>query len=124
MKKIWITKVMEKLGVSRSDINKVPNIKEHISERKVGPNTGYMITVKGAEMVEEFIKKTNRPVEVTVKLRPRNSGVLICTADGKDYTVKVRHNFNFSVGQKIEVTPDGDFYQLSKEWAVWERRKT
>ena len=124
MKKIWITKVMEKLGVSRSDINKVPDIKEHISERKVGPNTGYMITVKGAEMVEEFIKKTNKPVEVVVKLRPRNSRVLICTADGEDYTVKVRHNFNFSVGQKIEVTPDGDFYQLSKEWSIWERRKT
>ena len=121
--KTWMTQVMKALNVTEPELRAVPGIGPHIHERKVGPNMGYMVTSEGVELAEKHFSSPNGPEQVRIVLRPRNKGLLICRSGEKEYRVKVRDNKNWSVGQQIEVTPDGDIYQLATEWRRWEMRK-
>ncbi len=118
-----MTQVTKALNVTETDLRKVPNIEDHIQERKVGKNIGHMVTAEGVELAEKHFSKPSGPEEVCIVQRPRNKNLLVCKSGDKEFRVKVRDNLNWSVGQQIEVTPDGDIYQLTAQWRRWEMRK-
>ncbi len=123
MKRTWVTQVVKALSVTEDELRAVPDIAPHIQERKVGPNVGYMVTEEGVELARKHFSEPTGPEKVRVALRPRNLGLLVCKGGGTEYRVKVRNNRLWSVGQDIEVTKDGEIYQLTAEWRRWEKRK-
>lgn len=141
MGKKWIRSAAQTLGLTVEELRGMPGVGGYITERKVGPNLGYMISDEGIEFAHRRMNPVSRPdPNVTVKARivkrPRNRRLLICRLEGdgmplaegseqSEAIVRVRNNQNWSAGQVIEldkVDRDG-VWSLNHKWTQWEKRR-
>ena len=141
MGKKWIRSAAQTLGLTVEELRGMPGVGGYITERKVGPNLGYMISDEGIEFAHRRMNPVSRPdpnVEVKARIvkRPRNRRLLICRLEGdgmplaegseqSEAIVRVRNNQNWSAGQVIElgkVDRDG-VWSLNHKWTQWEKRR-
>lgn len=141
MGKKWIRSAAQTLGLTVEELRGMPGVGGYITERKVGPNLGYMISDEGIEFAYRRMNPVSRPdpnVEVKARIvkRPRNRRLLICRLEGdgmplaegseqSEAIVRVRNNQNWSAGQVIElgkVDRDG-VWSLNHKWTQWEKRR-
>jgi hypothetical protein len=139
MGKAWIKKAAKGLGLTVEQLRGMPGVDGYITERKVGPNLGYMISDEGIEFAHNRMNPVSRPdptVKAKIVKRPRNRRLLICRLEGdgmplsegseqSEAIVRVRNNQNWSAGQVIEldsVDKEG-LWRLTHRWAQWEKRR-
>jgi len=138
MGKAWIKKTAKDLGLTTDQLRGMPGIGGYITERKIGPNTGYMISEEGVAFAHKRMNPVSAPelVKARIVKRPRNRRLLICRLEGdgmplaegseqSEAIVRVRNNQNWSAGQIIEldsVDKEG-LWCLTHRWAQWEKRR-
>lgn len=141
MGKKWIRSAAQTLGLTVEELRGMPGVGGYITERKVGPNLGYMISDEGIEFAHRRMNPVSRPdpnVEVKARIvkRPRNRRLLICRLEGdgmplaegseqSEAIVRVRNNQNWSAGQVIELGKVGGdgVWSLNHKWTQWEKRR-
>jgi hypothetical protein len=141
MAKAWIKKAAKGLGLTVDELKGLPGVDGYITERKVGPNLGYMISDEGIAFAKNRMNPVSRPdpnlaIRAKIVKRPRNRRLLICRLEGdgmplaegseqSEAIVRVRNNQNWSAGQIIEldsVDSEG-LWRLTHRWTQWEKRR-
>jgi hypothetical protein len=144
MGKAWIKKAAEGLGLTVEELRGLPGVDSHITERKVGPNMGYMISDEGVELARVRMVARSRimnpaypnlKVKAKIVKRPKNRRLLVCRLEGdgmplaegseqREAMVRVRNNQSWSVGQVIElgVVDSEGMWSLTHKWNQWEKR--
>ena len=141
MGKAWIKKAAKGLGLTVDQLKGMPGVDGYITERKGGPNLGYMISDEGIAFAHNRLNPVSRPdpnltIKAKIVKRPRNRRILICRLEGdgmplaegseqSEAIVRVRNNQNWSAGQVIEldsVDKEG-LWRLTHRWTQWEKRR-
>ena len=141
MGKAWIKKAAKGLGLTVEQLRGMPGVDGYITERKVGPNLGYMISDEGVAFAHNRMNPVSRPdpnltIKAKIVKRPRNRRILICRLEGdgmplaegseqSEAIVRVRNNQNWSAGQVIDldsVDKEG-LWRLTHRWTQWEKRR-